>query len=262
MTRLDEQTSPDPWLREKSEKEKLKEEIRDGVLKEMQRKKRGKILTCCILVLLLTIFFSSLIAAAIAKTGLVDVPIFSKILSKTPAPRRIVTVTPGETENFETAVTQKLKSQVEPRIKPNGTGQKIPVRLEFTEKELTLFLKDIEAQQEEPFMKNAQITVAEDAIEIFGEMQQPKKIFLTLGLRPELKNGDLTVALTKIKLGTLSLPVSLSNFWVNKFLNDKLKTVGETISKVGKIENISLEDGKIVLQGLVDILVFTKNQGN
>ncbi len=62
----------------------------------------------------------------------------------------------------------------------------------------------------------------------------------------------------KIRIGTLPLPAIFGNFLVEKFLNAQLNEVQDEISKVGKLENINLDEGKITLRGLADILVFTE----
>lgn len=256
MTRLNE-TSPDPWLEQKSKEEKLKEEIREEVITEMKRKKRRKTLTCCFLELLSVVLVLSLIATAVAKTGLVKVPLFSKIFYKTSAPQKVVTVTSEEIKNFETDITEKLKSQVKSQIKPGAPSQKVEVNFEFTEKELTSFLKNLEAQKTSP-LGNAQVSVTKEAIEIFGEMEEPSKTSLTVAFKPEIKDDKLIIVLKKIKLGALPLPSSLGNFLVDKFLSSQLRAAGEAISKTGKLESIALEEGKIVLKGLVDVIVFTQ----
>ena len=42
MTRLNDQSSSDPWIQEKDKEEKLKKEIREEVIKDLKRKKRKK----------------------------------------------------------------------------------------------------------------------------------------------------------------------------------------------------------------------------
>lgn len=256
MTRLDE-NSPDPWLQEKSKEAKMKEEIREEVIKELKRKKRRKTLTCCMLELFLVILVFSLIATAIAKTGFFKIPIFSKLFYKTPSPQKIINITPEEIKNFEIDLTKKLKSQVESQIQPGVSGQKIEVALEFTEKELTAFLRTLEMQGTSP-IKNAQVAITNETIEIFGEITEPSKTFLTVALKPSVENDKLKITLQKTKIGALSIPPSLGNFIIDKFLSSQLQAVEEAIGKAGKLESINFKDGKVILHGLIDILVFTQ----
>ncbi len=257
MTRLDEPTSSDPWIKEKDEKEKLKEEIREEVVGKIKKKKRKKFFTCCLLELLFLILILGLVTTAIAKTGLVDVPVFSKIFYKLPVPQRVVTVTPEEIKNFSADVTKKLEQEVASQIKPGVTGQKVEISLEFTEKELTALLQNLTTNGDSPF-KNSQISVTPEGLEIFGEINEPKKTYLTVNLKPEIRDGDLKIKIKKIKIGTLPLPAIFGNFLVEKFLNAQLNEIRDEIGKAGELKNISLDEGKITLRGLADILVFTE----
>jgi hypothetical protein len=257
MPRLDDQPSFDPWLREKSEKEKMKEEIRAGVMGEMKKKKRKKTIACCSLGVIAALLFFGAIFSLVAKSGLFEIPVFSKIFTKTAAPQRVVSVTNEEIENFETGISEKLKTQVEPKIEPGATGQKVEVSLKFTEKELTGFLRSIESSNESPF-RNSQVVVTPEEIEIFGEITAPNKTYLTVAFRPEIKDNELEITLKKIRLGTLSLPTSWGNFLVGKFLDKELQSAQNAIRKVGRLESISLGQGELTARGLVDVLIFTE----
>jgi len=257
MTRLDDPSSFDPWLREKSEKEKMKEEIRTGVMDEMKKKKRKKTIACCSLGVIAVLLFLGLIFSLVAKSGLLEIPVFSKIFTKTASPQKVVNVTPEEIKSFETDIAEKLKTQVEPKIEPGATGQKVEVSLKFTEKELTAFLRSLESSEESP-LRNAQAVITPEKIEIFGEITAPNKTYLTLAFRPEIKDNELKITLKKIKLGTLSLPTSWGNFLAEKFLNKELQSTQNAIRKVGKLESISLGQGELTAHGLVDVLIFTE----
>lgn len=257
MARLDESTSFDPWLEEKSKEEKMREEIREEVVSNVKRRKRKKFLTCCLLIVLAVIFVLVSAAVALAKTGLVDVPVFSKIFYKTPAPQRVVTVTPEEIANFNLNATKKLENEVKPRISPGVTGQKIEVSLEFTEKELTAFLRSLETNGESPLL-NSQISITPESLEIFGEINKSTKTYITIGLKPEIQDGNLKITIQKIRIGTLPIPAVFGNFLVEKFLSEQLRKTEEAISKVGELKSVVLGEGKITLMGLVDVLVFSQ----
>ena len=249
--------SSGPWIREKSEKEKLKEEIRGELIAETKRKKRKKIFACCLLELAAIIFIFGGATIAIAKTGVVTIPLFSKIFYQPPTPQRIVTVTPEETNTFEKEITGKFEQQVKSQIKPGVTGQKIEVNFELTEKDLTAFLKSAELSSGSP-LRNVQASVTPEAIEIFGQLEELNRTFLTVALKPEVSENNLKIKITKIRLGTLSLPAVLGNFLVEKFLDNQIKSAEDALAKIGKLENIILSDGKVTIRGIVDVLVFDK----
>lgn len=254
MSRIDDPGSFDPWLKEKSEKEKLKEEVRAGVMKEIKQRKRNKTLACSLIIVVLIILISSLIAAALAKSGLVEVPLFSKIFSNRAVPQKVVTLTPEELKNFETDITEKLKTQVKPQIKPGATEQQVDVTLEFTEKELTAIAKSLETSGNSP-LKNSQVSVTPEAIEIFGEIDNLRSTTIAVAFRPEITDSELKINLEKVTLGTLSLPMFWGEFFAEKYLNQQIDAAGENIRKMGQLKEITLEDGKLKVRGLVDVLV-------
>lgn len=244
--------SPDPWIKKVDKKEKLKEEIRGEVISEMKKKKHKKIFTCCFLKLLIVILILGGIATIVAKTGIVDIPVFSKLFYKTPTPERIVSANIDKEKSFENILAQKLEQQIESGKKSETDGQKIEIALDFTEEELTGFLKNAEATENFPF-SYSQISISPDGLEVFGQLKELNKTFLTIILKPEVTEGNLKISFKEIKIGNLSLPPAIGNFLVDKFLKDQINSTQETISKNGKLENIELADGKIVLHGLIDV---------
>jgi uncharacterized protein YpmS len=255
MSRQDQDlSSSDPWQREKNEKEKLKEELREEVLKEIKRKKRRKTLSCCLLELSALLLILFLGFAAVAKAGLVEIPFFSKVFYKPPEPSRIVTVLPGEIKNLEKIFEDKIKTQVEEKMIPGKETQKVDVELEFTEKELTAAMLDGINSGFLPF-STAQIAVTSKEIEIFGQLSG-SKIFFTISFKPEIENDQLVIKLTKFKLGNLPLPSSLANLLVEKILKDKMQQINEFVGKGGKLQEIRLEEGKVIIRGTIDIMIF------
>ncbi len=258
MTRQEQENliSPDPWLREKSEKEKLKEELREEVVKELKRKKRRRVLSCCFLEILFVLLILFLGTATVAKTGLFEIPFFSKIFYKQPEPLRVITPQQKRVENLNELFENKIKSQVKEKISPGEENQKVEIELEFTEEELTAsLLRGIEVGSL-PLSK-AQIAISQKEIEIFGRFIKPE-IFFTVRFQPKIQNGQITVKLTKIKLGNLSVPVFLSNILFERVLKDKLNQINEIIGKEGRLEEIRLENSKIFMKGIIDVIVFLK----
>lgn len=243
--------SSDPWIKEVDQKEKFKDEIRGEVISEMKKKKHRKIFTCCFLKLLVVILILGGLAAALAKTGVVDIPVFSKLFYKPPVPERVVSVNTSSEKSFEDILSQKLEQQIKSGEKSED-GKKIEVALEFTEEELTGFIKNIETGENSPFT-NSQVSVNSRGVEIFGQLKELNKTFLTVVLKPEIVEGDLKISFNKIKIGTLPLPGAVGNFLADRILKDQIKSAQESISKNGKLESIELLDGKIIFRGLIDV---------
>ncbi|MFA5413785.1 MAG: hypothetical protein WC348_04620 [Patescibacteria group bacterium] len=244
--------SSSPWIQKVDEKEKLKDEIRGEVISEMKNKKRRKFFTCCFLKLLIVVLILGGITAVIAKTGLVDIPVFSKLFYKTPSPERMVSVNPDEEKKFEDVLAQKLEEQ----IGSKAEGQQ-EVALEFNEEELTSFIKSLESTNDYPFT-NAQVSVTPEAIEIFGQLKDLNQTFLTVALKPEITDGNLKITFEKIKIGNLSLPAVLGNLLVNRLLKDQISSAEDVISKNGTLESIDLLDGKIIFHGEINTSDFSK----
>ncbi len=253
MTRIEDPSS-DPWIKEIDEKEKLKDEIRGEVIKEIKNKKRKKFFTCCFFELLFTILILGGLAAAVAKTGVITIPVFSKLFYDKPAPQRIVSINPGETKSFEEKIAEKIGQL---KFKTPAAGENPEVALEFTEEELTGFIKSMEAAENSPFT-DSQVSVSPEGIEIFGELKDLNRAFLTIALKPEVINNNFKISFQKIKLGNLSLPASLGNFLADKLLKDQIDSAEKSVAEFGKLESIELFDGKIIFRGQLDASAFTE----
>lgn len=249
-------SSFDPWLREKSEKEKFKEEVRGEVVKELKKRKRRKTLSCCLLGILFLLLILFLSFTAVAKTGLIEIPFFSKFFYKTPEPQRVVKVQQEGAENLEEIFENKIKSQVEEKMVLNQETQKVEVELEFVEEELTAALLRGIATGSLP-LSRAQIAVLPKEVEIFGKLSNPE-VFLTINFQPKIQNGQIAVKITKFKLGNLSVPVFFLNFFIEKFLKDQMAQINEIVSKGGKLEEIRLEEGRVVIKGVIDVMIFLR----
>lgn len=253
MTRI-EDPSLDPWIKKVDEKEKLKDEIRGEVVREMKTKKRKKFFTCCFFELLIIILILGGLVAAVAKTGVITIPVFSKLFYDKPAPQRIVSISPDETKSFEEKIAEKLEQL---KFKTPAAGENPEVALEFTEEELTGFIKSVEADENSPFA-GSQVSVSPEGVELFGELKDLNRAFLTITLKPEVINNNFKISFQKIKLGNLSLPASLGNFLVDRLLKDQFDSAEKSIAEFGKLESIELFDGKIIFRGQLDASAFTE----
>lgn len=243
--------SHDPWIEKVDEKEKLKEEIRGEVISEMKTKKRKKFFTCCFLKLLIVILVLGGITAIVAKTGMVDIPVFSKFFYKTPVPTQVISGETAGDKLFEDVLAQKIEQQIKSE-KSIVDGQKVKITLDFTEEELTGFLKDAQENEDFPFSAS-QISINPEGMEFFGQFKELNKTFLTVAIKPEVADGNFKISFEKIKIGNLSLPPAIGNFLINSFLKDQINSLQEIVSKNGKLDGVDLSDGKILLHSLIDL---------
>jgi hypothetical protein len=249
MSRLLSETTG--WLPEKSEKEKLKEEIRGEVIKELKKKKRRRTLGCCLIEILSLLIVLFLGVTALAETGLFKIPFFSNFYTP-PQPIREV-VLGEEVKEIDRIIEQKIKKQIEEKMKPGITDQEIEIELIFSENELTAFLEKSIKSGLIP-LEFAQIAITPREAEFFGKLKEPLKAILTVRVKPEFKDNQLTLKFTKFKLGNLPLPAFVGNFLFEKFMNEQLNWLLKTIAK-GKIKNIELENEKLKIREVVNVMI-------
>ncbi len=199
---------------------------------------RKRIKFACCLVFLFLIFGLGLISiAAIAKTGIWQIPLFSDIFYKIPSPDRLIEVKPQDINTF--AAGLKLKSLL------NGV-----VSLEISEKELTFILQELLTTGTDPyFASNLQANIFSDRIEVFGLLLKPIKTNLTLKIKPQVVSNHLDFEIQEIKAGDLSIPPAFIKPVLDIFLKGALSKLNEKLSQFGEIQGLELADGKIVITG-------------
>ncbi len=197
-------------------------------------------LTCCLLFLFILIFFLVIFSAALAKSGLVEIPFFSRVFYQIPKPSREVKITEDDLANF----TQGLK------IEARGESS----HLEITDKELTFILRQLLATGSDAyFAQNLQAVITAQNVEIFGLLLKPLKANITLKIRPYLSDGQIDFEIEEVSVGDLSVPNSLLEWLTGSLLIDKLKELNQKVSNIGELETLQLFAGKIVVIGKLNL---------
>ena len=176
-------------------------------------------------------FFGVIIVglAILAKTGVVQIPVFSEIFYKHPEPSRIIKIDDDQ-KGFEIEVNAQLQN------------------LEISEQQLTYFLKQLLTRGEDPyFAQNIQATISVDGIEVFGFLQKPLRTNLTLMVRPYISTGKLNLEVIKVVAGNLSVPPALFGWLTKDFLADILDELNQKLETFGDLEKIELYLGKLVI---------------
>jgi len=253
MSRIDDDDSRSPWLTVKDEREKLKDEIRHELVLEEKSKKRKKLLLSCGAELLFVLVILGFLATGIAKTGLVDIPIFTKIFYHLPVPQKIVSILPSENPQID--FEKKLEEQTLKQIKQNNDADTLEFDIAIGEKELTSLLK--EKLVFDP--KDSQISIVAKQVELFGKINSSKKIYLTFGFLPKIDGNKIKIETTNLKIGTLPLPRFIGNIIVKIVLNNQINIINETIGKAGTIKSIDLFDnGELKIKSAVDAVMQTE----
>lgn len=212
----------------------LEPEIRAPRRRPPEDKKLGFKRSCCLLFLIIILFFSITVVAAIAKTGIIEIPVFSKIFYKIPEPNRNV-----EIDDFQAMASKSLNVafDIEQGL----------INLELTEEELTFILRQaLSGKPDSYFSKNFQVTISDGQIELFGLLLKPVSANLMLKIKPYLVGGELGYDITAAKIGSLTVPANLANWMLNRLTKTKDREID--LQKNGiTLTNIELEEGKIKL---------------
>ena len=146
-----------------------------------------------------------LVGVLVAKTGLVTLPVLSK-LYKGPAPTRIVQAPSLEPAAFQYLLISRLTAQ--------ALTSKPPYTFQLTEQELTGTLNQAisEAFRDQAWsVETVQLVVTEQGLEFLGKFKQDKfRVEGLIKLRPTVQDGGILFTPVEIRLGDYSVPLSLA----------------------------------------------------
>lgn len=199
-----------------------------------QPKRQSKFYCCCFYIILLLVL-CLLATAVIAKTGLIRIPIISNFFYKTPQPIRLVKSTPS-------IISAKELLQNYSISKDNKE-----ISIEISEQQLTSLINQAINISNEIKVKELQVAIENEKIEIFGHLQTPVDAYLTIDFLPVLNENELTFDIITVKLGVLPLPTGMSEWLVYKLLNQPLEKFNQSILAVGTINNIKTEDKYLII---------------
>jgi len=200
-------------------------------------KRKLKKYCCCLFLILL--FFGLIVGlAALAKSGVVQIPGFSSWFYQLPKPEHFVKLAESDLVSLQSSL--------------NSTSAAGSLKLELTEQELTYLLQQLLTTGEQPyFAKNLQAVINGDKqiIEIFGLLLRPVKTNLTIDVSPQVVSGQLQFNVLQAKLGELSLPLGVVNSIVGSLVDTTQKDLATIVASFGEIKSIALSAGKIIISG-------------
>ncbi len=124
-----------------------------------------------------------------------------------------------------------------------------PVRVEITDQELTSVLTASSAIDNLPLgFKNPQVRVTSQQIIIQGEIVSPLKSDLTIGLTPFIKDNRLSLKLTSLKAGDLTVPPL-----VHRAVQARLGGLIEALinqSDQFELDSVATEPGRLIMTGV------------
>lgn len=201
----------------------------------LPRRGRFKRACCCsgLVVLLLPLIIA---VALVAKTGIVSIPLFSRLFYVPPQPSRIVTVNQDAVERIRSGVEVNLAGET--------------TRLTLTEAELTYLARQLVAGGNDPlFSPTVQAVINPGGIELSGLLLRPVRANLAVTLVPVVADGALDFRLKTVTLGALSLPPTLAEMLVGETLRSSLAPIGGSLQTLGVLQTVTLKEGTVVIKG-------------
>jgi hypothetical protein len=238
----------------KGEMKQMKEEV----IKEVRKGGKGgnKKMTCSVIVLLFLVSIAFYFLWILASTGLVSVPLLSKVAYEKLEPTRVVfqaaPVQVVANETFQTAIAHKLQS---------GNGQILDkeMSLKIKEGSLTATVREIFDQSGLSFFdaKNAQIAVLKNgAFEIYAPVSGVgKETAMSLNLSAQIDDGNVYLEIGELNIGSYKAPKSLVNLMFGAIINNELASLNEDLGSFMKIESILYEKGQVEFKGQLTVEV-------
>jgi hypothetical protein len=232
--------------------EELKGEVED-LKRKIKRKQNKKILTCgsCFLVfILLILILVGLGAYGLSQSGLAEVPFLSERFYHEPEPSYLV-----NTENLTPAekdISKILSKVVKEQILAQKKDKDFKVALNLSEKQLTYLLRD--QIKDISYLNNKvnyiQLAVLPTNFEIFLKIKEPK-LFITLNIKPLIKNNLLALDVENFKIGNLKLPRSIGHLLVTYLIEKNINKLLSAFLQSFQISAVNLSSKLVVVEILI-----------
>ena len=218
----------------KPETEELKLAKDSGEQKVIRIRKPSFKFNCCVFLFFLFFSFLIIVLAALAETGIVDIPLFSKVFYHPPQPSRLLTISTKELENLENNLNLKIVGDL--------------IYLEISESQLTYLVRQSFAKLPDPPLKDIQLIITNGLIEFFAESTRPFKTDVIFKVKPILKeDAQFDLELIEIRLGNLLLPPFLVNKIFTGFIKVSVDNLNESFNKIGQLKDLKLEEKKLII---------------
>jgi hypothetical protein len=235
MTKID--------IADQETRQALKKEIIDEMNHDVRSKKLRNCLGCLFVIFLAVGIPVLFVAAQVAKSGLVDVPILTSRLYRPTQPTREVKPLIGsKSADILLAAASKAKPTLTLGL----------IKMSFTEAELTTLAKDGIAASGANLpipIDSIQIAVDRDAVEIFATTPKDgREVTIKARFMPWVDSGRFKITPKELVIGGMNVPPSLSgieSIVLDKSLGDVLTS---TISQIGRLVAVELEPGILRLQ--------------
>ncbi|MBI4714193.1 hypothetical protein HY771_03350 [Candidatus Uhrbacteria bacterium] len=226
-------------------KEEL-QQMKGEVIKEISStKKRHPFRNCTILIFIVIVGLLFAAVWAVASTGLVEVPVFSKFAFDKPEPERLVN--PG------VPIEKVLEEQVLSKLKTGSVNETISLTL--TEESLTASLRSILESSADGLIDAglSQVSISSDrGFTFFLPLSNSESgTALTLSVKANIKDGAVELIPEELKIGSLSVPDSFTALFLQSFVKDQLADANKILGSYVQIEEVEYKEGSVVVRGKV-----------
>ncbi|OGL78941.1 hypothetical protein A3E39_02015 [Candidatus Uhrbacteria bacterium RIFCSPHIGHO2_12_FULL_60_25] len=192
--------------------------------------------------ILLVVAFALIVAVLLAKTGLVKVPLASR-LYRGPGPTRIVTAGVTDPEAFSDAISAKVALAVK-------RGGPPPYRVTVEETELTAAFRGALAsfvQGSNIIAERPQIVMTPTAIELSGRFVREGITFdILTRFEPRVEDGELRLNPISVQFGDYPISTSTAQNLMGYFFKRDFGAWRLDVGPIG-LRDIRLGDGKVEL---------------
>lgn len=233
-------------------------QMKEDVIKEVRKSNRttGSKMTCSIIVLFLVVVAVFIALWIVASTGLVSIPLFSRVAYKPLEPTRVVFAgTPVDVianETFQTTIARKLEE---------GGGDLLDknVSLKIREESLTATIKSAFEESGLTFIDgtNAQVVIRKNgSFEFFVPLNgYNSETSMMLNLSAQIDNGNVVLEIGKLKIGAFTVPKSIVTLMIGKIVTNELSSLNSVIGSYMKINAIIYNPGELEFQGELTVEV-------
>lgn len=191
-------------------------------------------------------------ATIVAKTGVFQVPFFSRFISSVGEPTRLVKI-PAMTQTTQETFATQFQGAIG-RYARSRTEEDRNFQIRVSEASVTkTVLAEIPAMKDKfqgAEVKYAQLAIDADAMEFFVRLvRDGRENTLKARFTVAIESGKPVVKLSRIQLGSLSLPSFVANSFLKLLGESGMDDAMKQINSVATLKNTELRSGVFILNG-------------
>lgn len=217
---------------------------------EEVKRKRSPLVTCAVL------FFgviTLIIAGAlwvVAATGLVPIPVFSRLAYDVPEPTRVVSPGVSVETYLQTVISEELVRRL---YMGQGALQDRDLVVTLPENALTASLQAMDESIGLDLLDipNSQVAISNEfGTELFFPLKYSEQdTAIRMHMKAVAEDGVVQVQLNDVWVGSLHVPMFFVGMAANNYLRESLVELNEQMGQYLRLTEISYEDGSMTMTG-------------